>query len=362
MYAPQRVSMAEKEQQNVTASEPPGITAIRDVVDAHAGKLPEHGQGGNRKRSGGEVLFDRVVYTGIGFGVNEAASLWITDQFMHGKPKWYLGGKPFSKEGFDSAAGWIAKKFKMPKAKAGNTLLMATLLSGGTLLVLPMRWLEENKISWVQRANHMLDGWRGNKMSAEEVTARDEEVERAIACSPQQNWTSLLVGRVAAMFSSWATGTFLIGPDNNKKIMNWSEKTLTSGAKAVGLEKMAKTDTFKRYAQLTGVETYSCAISSVVLEIASKLFAKRGTEVHDPEICKKYEERDKAAAAAAAAANAAPAGDAEGTDNRRLDPEKYKRPCPKQVLAARACPTKTYAGQVKAEKDMSESAAPTLAV
>ncbi|NBO19531.1 MAG: hypothetical protein EBV03_09975, partial [Proteobacteria bacterium] len=165
--------MAEKEQQNVTASEPPGITAIRDVVDAHAGKLPEHGQGGNRKRSGGEVLFDRVVYTGIGFGVNEAASLWITDQFMHGKPKWYLGGKPFSKEGFDSAAGWIAKKFKMPKAKAGNTLLMATLLSGGTLLVLPMRWLEENKISWVQRANHMLDGWRGNKMSAEEAVIQD---------------------------------------------------------------------------------------------------------------------------------------------------------------------------------------------
>lgn len=352
--------MAEKEPENENAAEPPGIAAIRDVLDAHAGKLPAHGAKSGRKPSGGEVLFDRVVYTGIGFGVNEASSLWITDQFMHGKPKWYLGGKAFSKEGFESAASWISKKFHMPHAKAGNTLLMATLLSGGTLLVLPMRWLEENKISWVQRANHMLDGLRGNTMSDAEVKARDEEVERAIACSPQQNWASLLVGRVAAMFSSWATGTFLVGPENNRKIMNWSEKTLAAGANAVGLEKMAKTDTFKRYAQLTGVETYSCAISSVVLEIASKLFAKRGTEVHDLEICRKYEARDKAAAAAGATASA-PAGDAEATDTRRLDPEKFRRPCPKQVLAARACPNKSYAGQVKAEKEV-ETATPTLAV
>jgi hypothetical protein len=124
---------------------------------------------------------------------------------------------------------------------------------------------------------------------------------------------------------------------------------------------MAKTDTFKRYAGLTGIETYSCALSSVVLEITSKLFAKRGTEVHDPEICKKYEARDRAEADAASAATAAPAGDSSATDTRRLDPEKFKRPCPKQVLAARACPKKTYAGQVKTEKEM-ESAAPTLSV
>lgn len=307
--------------QPTSAKEPEGIVALRDALDAHSGKLPAHGQDPDRKPSGGEVLFDRVVYTCIGFGVNEASSLWITDQFMHGKPKWYLGGKAFSSEGFEIASNWIAKTFKMPKAKAGNTLLMATLLSGGTLLVLPMRYLEEHKIYFTQKANHFLDYLHGRSMSAEDVVARDKEVEQAIACSPQQNWKSLLVGRAAAMFSSWGTGTFLVGPENNHKLMNWSERNLTKAANAVGLNNLAKSDTFKRYARLASVETYSCALSSVVLEVASKLFAKRGVEVHDPEICAAAHAKTAPASADSAPPDAVPAD-----EPRRIDPEKFKRP------------------------------------
>jgi hypothetical protein len=266
--------------------DPDALTAVRDMVDAHAGKLPTHGQESNRKKSAGETLFDRTVYTGIGFGVNEASSLWITDQFVHGSPKWWLGGEAFSKAGFDAASNYIAKAFNMSKPKAGNSLLMAALLSGGTLLVLPMRHLEEHKIYYTQKANHLIDWATGNKMNSEQVQARDQDVAQAIACSPQQTWASLLAGRAAAMLTCWTTGSFLIGPKRNKKIMDWSETALTGAANASGFSSAAKTDAFKRYARLTGVETYSCALSSVVLELGSKLFASHGTEVHDPEICK----------------------------------------------------------------------------
>ena len=313
-------------------AQPSGLAVLEEAIEQHAGKLPERDP--NRKKSAGELIFDRVVYTGIGFGVNEASSLWITDQFMHGKPKWFLGGKPFSHQGFEAASKAIAKTFKMPVPKAGNTLLMATLLSGGTLLVLPMRYLEENKITWTRRANHLADWLKGNKLTKEEVTARDHEVEQAVACSPQQGWGSLLAGRAVAMFASWATGTFLVGKTNNDKIMDFSEKHITSAAKAVGFEKVAKTDMFKRYARLIGIETYSCAESSIVLEVASKLLANRGTEIHDPEIC------------------LAAHGSKNSMDTNAIDPEKFRK---KNLHIDSAQKAIAYADKVKGEK---ENAAP----
>lgn len=329
----------------VTEQPPPGIAAIEDALAVHAVGIPARDH--NRKRSGGEIMFDRVVYTGIGFGVNEISSLWITDQFMHGKPKSWLGGKPFSKDGFEAATKWIAKTFKMPHAKAGNTLLMATLLSGGTLLVLPMRYLEENKIAWSRRANHFLDGIKGEKMTPEQTALRDAEVEEAIACSPQQNWKSLLVGRTIAMFSSWATGTFLIKPEGNKRIMDFSEKHITNAAKAVGFDKIEKNETFKRYARLIGIETYSCALSSIVLEFASKVFARRGTDIHDPEICAAYTEKRNQTAGAPPAAPADSAT-TESTDTKKILPERFKKPV---FVAAMAAGKNGYGEKVKTEKE-----------
>lgn len=256
----------------------------------------------DRKKSAGEILFDRTVYTGIGFGVNEVSSLVITDQFLHGKN---IVGKWFSKEGFDAASGWLAKTFKVKDgidksgkkvtgaAKAGNMLLMVTLLSGGTLLILPMKWLEDHKNYWVKKANHLIDGWRGNQMSAEEVAARDAQVEQDIACSPRQSWPSMLLGRVIACCSSVATGTFLVGKKNNDRLMDWSEKTFAGSIQPEG-----KKNFWHRQAGLLSVETYSCAISSIVLEMMSKLFAKKSSSVHNPDLCRNAAPAPTAAATA----------------------------------------------------------------
>ena len=126
-----------------------------------------------RKKSAGEYFFDRTVYSGIGFGVNELSSLWITDQFIYGKnllrniPGLKTIGAWFSEEGFTKASDFIARTFRLvektakdgikitPRERGGNTLLMVTLLSGGTLLILPMKWLEDNKIKLVEKANHL---------------------------------------------------------------------------------------------------------------------------------------------------------------------------------------------------------------
>lgn len=256
---------------------------------------------GNRKKTGGEKLFDRVVYTGIGFGVNEASSLWITAQFLHGKNLLKSAPEPmkkignwFSREGYEKISDMLVRAFKITdkivrnekgvetitaRARAGNGLLMVTLLSGGTLLILPMRWLENSKAYWVKKANHWLDG---NKLSEEDAAKRDAEVEQAIACSPQQSWGSLLLGRVVACASSVCTGMFLVGPKRNERLSDISENIFTGGR---GVKPNNEKGVLRGMARIGLVETYSCAISSIVLEVASKFFAKAKPKPRAPEIC-----------------------------------------------------------------------------
>ncbi|MGE0753905.1 MAG: hypothetical protein AB7L92_01950 [Alphaproteobacteria bacterium] len=304
----------------------------------------------DRKETAGEKIFDRTVYTGIGFGVNEGLSLWVTDQFMHGKnllakvPGMKTAGMWFSAEGFDRASeAWTrllkleAKNGKTAKQNGANSLLMLTLLSGGTLLLLPMKWLEDTKATWVKKANHMADKWGGNKLTPEQVEARDKEVEQHIACSPRQSWPSFLVGRTIAITSSWASGTFIMGPKRNEQLMDWSEKKLTGSIQP----KEHKT-TGHRYARLASVETYSCAISSIVLEAMSKLFAKRSSRAHDPELCQKFAAEKKQALLADASESAA-------TDEN-------KKSLPEERAAGR------HSASLLSEREMATNTAQTIQI
>jgi hypothetical protein len=307
---------------------------------------PKH----KRDLSDGEKLFDRVTYTGIGLGVNEASSLWITDQFMHGKNLLSKAPEPlkklgewFSKSGYERAGDSLGKALKLadkPQALEGietqsmrgrNSLLMLTLLSGGTLLLLPMKKLEDNKRIWVERANHFLDKIRGSKLTTEEVAARDEKVEQDIVCSPRQSWSSFMWARLAAVSASVLTGTFLVGPKRNQEIMNRSEHLFT-GSVMQG-EKSKR----NRYASLIGVETYSCAISSFVLELVSKFSAKRGASAHDPEMCK----------------SATPVANATSGENNNDEPP------PSEKALAMPKKSSSYAEQIRSEQS-AQAQAPAL--
>jgi len=205
-----------------------------------------------------------------------------------------------------------------------------------------MRYLEENKIALVKHCNHFLDYIKGNKAPPEEVAARDADAEQAIACSPQQTWAALLAARVTAMASVFFVGNFIVKKSGNDKIMDFSEKHVTSAAKAVGYKNADKNDTFKRYARLFGIETYTCAISSVVLEFASKLFAKRGTEIHDPEVCDKNHPKTETTSAPA---DTSSSSEATGT-KRRADQFK-KAP----LAVAKVIVPSSYTDKIHSEKE-----------
>jgi hypothetical protein len=265
-------------------------------------KPPSHLHNANRSSTAGELVFDRTVYTGIGFGVNEIGSLLFTGLFERGKGK-YLG-----KQGFEKGGEWLAKVLKLSdkvaknseiitKEHSGKNILMwASLNFIGTVILLPMKLLEDHKAGIVKKLNHGIDRLRGRHLSTEELTARDDEVERAIACEHKQSWPTILIGRAAAMLSAIGGLGYLMGAERNEEIKKISDTAFTKGAQKIDamaggntkVGKLAATDKdhwFHYYARLIGPETLGCLVTSVVLEVVSKFFARKKPQLKNQTLC-----------------------------------------------------------------------------
>ena len=262
------------------------------------------------KKTSGELIFDRTVYTGVGFVANEISSMIIADELRYGK------GKKFFDKASEVAANLYKKnkadyfgKIITPKAQAANMLEVGALLIGGTLLVVPMKWLEDRKAGLVEKLNHAMDKVRGRNPNDERIKLRDQEVAEVIACQPKQSWTSLLIGRALAVVSNmFILSNTVFAEPRASQIKDWSEDKITKGTVKLdqmlgnkpnsALKKMmgdpAKSfeeRRFPRYARILSIETLYTLASSAVLEIASKFMAKKRPLVHDEKLCVDVEKR-----------------------------------------------------------------------
>ncbi len=292
------------------------------------------GVNSNRKETAGEVLFDRGVYTGINFFVNEALSMVIAVEWRH------FGGK----QNFENVSKWWQKKvgFKDKVIKGVNTSALTraedqmevfALLGGGTALVVPMKLLEDNKQKIVKNLNHLWDKLSGKGMDEEATKARDDEVNKAIACEAKQTWTSMLLGRAIAtgnnMFLMKET---LFAGSRTKALKEWSEKygrvgidklhAMTGSKPDSKLPKIRDSERYKRYSEIFGLETAYTAISSVVMEVASKFLARKKPQVKDPELCAVALDETARKSEAAAAKQEVP----EKKFADKIEPKK-KEPC-----------------------------------
>ncbi|MFW0776946.1 MAG: hypothetical protein ACN2B6_04415 [Rickettsiales bacterium] len=268
---------------------------------------------GKGDQSPGEVLFDRTVYTGIGFGVNEALSLYLADEIQHG----------FLKKQYDQFGNFLVKKLNVgevvkngvthsAKARVDNTLVVGALLIGGTLLLAPMKWIEDNKAYWVKKGNHFLDKVKGSKLTPEQVEQRDKEVAHDIACEPKQTWPTLLLGRLAGILTNmFVLSIFVFPKPTAEKIEVKSEAAVNKATRGLNkilggkenslLSKMQRTERYPRYAKLLGIETVYTLSTSVILEVVSKLSARTNHNVHDPELCEEAKAEEQLAECKASA-------------------------------------------------------------
>ncbi len=286
----------------------------------------------NRKKSIGERIFNRGVYTGIGFGANEVGSLIFTGMFERGPGK-YLG-----RHGFERGGAWLAKCITPIKEKinlqpmthaGGKKLLMWISLNFiGCFVVPAIRIMDGYKFGIVKKLNHMFGS---SGMDEQTMAARDREVEEAVACEPVQSWTTLVLGRLAAMGAAIGLGYGILGERGNEKLESAFNTGSSWTAKKIGLGRFTAGDRtppahersrFHYYTGLAGPETLGCTTSSIVLEVASKYFAKKMPSFKNKELRAEVLAKEKANLAEILAANQSTTTSETGKFTASLQPRK----------------------------------------
>lgn len=162
--------------------------------------------------SKGEKVYNWVVYSGINYWVNLISSIMMADFLISGK-----GKKPM---------GWLVGKTAEALAATGmnmksayrnskTTMETLTLLSGGTLLLVPMKYLEDHKRSVVH--------WLNDKMGVDQTAPdghKETQDEIYIECEqPKQSWWSAIKRRLYAIVAVAATGQVIEHTLADKKII-----------------------------------------------------------------------------------------------------------------------------------------------
>jgi hypothetical protein len=290
--------------------------------------------GPKRELSPGEVVFDKVTYTGISFILNEVISLWMTDKFLYGS--W----KQHSDNLSTKLAPVISKNkpFAEGKKDAHGVIMAFMLNMGGNFLVPVMKKAEDYKLPIVTWLNHKIDDVKGNKLTPEQVAERDKEVTAHIHAEPDQTWGAMIPARILVPTQSMLFSKYVLGGDRTKKIENWvGDKVSGTLARqnSKALQSLGKNQRFIGIAKLIPFETLFCAGGAITFYLTSRMFAKHGHK-------KKMAELAAANGASEPSTKTAPQSDAGtaaasgGTDDRQersLVTEPAKESPKERVLA-----------------------------
>lgn len=144
-------------------------------------------------RTPGERTFDLLNYYGLGWIVNATLGMVITDTVMQKhKPKFL--------DTVDVAAKTIFRYAKNPKALSYRVLELAVMMSGGTLVLAPMKIMEDNKANIVEGLDRKF--FYGDRVDTDPTLRLTyQEIEH----QPTAGWINLLTSRVIGMFGVWNT-------------------------------------------------------------------------------------------------------------------------------------------------------------
>lgn len=177
-------------------------------ADAASTAIPS---GGHAKHwaSAGERKFDRLTYRDIGYGVNVLSSIgavWWAERTTQGQKALEGLGKLFAK--IPSLTPERAKFF------ANKSFF----LTGGFLVLLPMKWLEDAKSDLVKKWNREIYGSAVD--SDPELIRSQNEVDNA----PKQSWLSIFGSRILALVPFYAVVGLLW--DRTSTLAKWTNPEL----------------------------------------------------------------------------------------------------------------------------------------
>lgn len=185
--------------------------------------------GGHAKHwaSAGERKFDRLTYRDIGYGVNVLASIgavWWAERTTQGQKALEGLGKLFAK--IPSLTPERAKFF------ANKSFF----LTGGFLVLLPMKWLEDAKSDLVKKWNRDIYG------SAVDTDPELIRSQREVDTAPKQSWLSIFGSRILALVPFYATVGLLW--DRTSTLAKWTNPELRSMS-GDAIKTLEKTDPAK---------------------------------------------------------------------------------------------------------------------
>lgn len=241
----------------------------------------------SQQASKGEKLYSWIVYSGVNYWVNLLSSIAIADYFCN------LNGKKIIENGANAIAKTMAGGDKLRHAKvfgqAQTALRTLTLLSGGWLLIVPMKYMEDNKRPMVHWLNDKLGvdqtAADGHKMSPDEIFIEQEQ--------PKQSWLNVLLRRTLATAAVVGTGQVLNegfrdrgksqafvkahpgskeDPHGGKaRVEKWVVDTVNSGLNTVGASSLTKDKNgfFQRYLALAALDTVFTKITAVIMHVTN---------------------------------------------------------------------------------------------
>jgi len=208
----------------------PNSEKIGEKID-----VPKQFAKNDPKISKGEKAFDWTVYTGLNYWTNLIMSVAIADKFLTKGTSWNKWMES-AIEKTTLAVHKMGVDLKTAHIKTRSSLKFISLLSGGYALLIPLKFLEDNKRNAVHWLNDKLGVPQvapdGHKETAEEIHVEHEQ--------PKQSWLNVIKRRIYGTIAVVSSGLALnhlyrdkntIVPDEIVKI---GEHTITHKGKPLG--------------------------------------------------------------------------------------------------------------------------------
>jgi len=239
------------------------LTKPHPIASADSAEAPK------KHSSKGDRLFDGLVDVVFNYVGTFAATLGIAHWLQHG------GGKGMVDRGTKRLENWLGR-VKLG-GYAGQVMTTSILMPGGSVMLIPLHYLEKHRKPIVAWFNRQLG----------DTTDPAQLIE-----PPQQSWGSLIKGRLVAwavVFSSLVGVTSLLGKDKVKELENGFAKNvvckifdkpthqLADGFAVLNGGKPVETKTFQ-YGIIAAVDIFATAASTALLFVSSRFFAKKRDE------------------------------------------------------------------------------------
>ena len=224
-------------------------------------------------RTNGERFYDTVIGSST-FATTFAASL---------ASAYFFKFNPTGKKWLKPISNGLEKFFEKnpmiggsnPADRAENVVEIGSLMAGGTVPVVPFKWIEENRIPIINYYNNAY----GSGIDDPDVAAK---AQARIDALPVQSWGSTLKGRAAAMGLTLAFGIPAITAKPIEQAQSWAATRMNqhvSIGKLIRPKDAEKAFTIDKYLVMDG--TWS-AFTSAILLAASRFSSKASDDkTHD---------------------------------------------------------------------------------